>query len=79
MTEQEGPGGVEVAEAPTPILAGTFAIYEAPGGSMVLITETTEHGRIEKQIPAGIVKLAAGRFGQFFGGGKRGMDQHSAG
>lgn len=59
---------VEPVAGPTPVLAGTFAIYHDGDGGFVLVTDTGE-GPQRKHIPAAIIKLAArtGAIGKFFG------------
>jgi hypothetical protein len=44
----------------TPFLAGTFALYAARDGSIVMVTETEQAGLRRDQLPARIVKLALG-------------------
>lgn len=56
-----------VTAPPVPSLAGTFAIYEEPDGAFVLVTETTQHGRMVKRIPAMAVKLMSGKLAGIFG------------
>lgn len=73
----EETGGVEAAASP--MIAGTFAIYEDGKGGMVLVTDTDQHGTIRKRIPAALVKMVSGRFSQLFGGGKDGVDEYPAG
>jgi hypothetical protein len=51
---------VEPVTLPTPLIAGTFALYDDQNGGYVLVTETTEHGLTRKHIPAAMVKLATG-------------------
>lgn len=43
-----------------PFLAGTFALYAAPDGSIVMVTETEQAGLRRDQLPAKIVRLALG-------------------
>jgi hypothetical protein len=51
----------------TPVIAGTFAIYEDGHGGFVLVTDT-EHGTDRKHIPSTFVKLALrGGLGRFLG------------
>lgn len=64
----------DVTPAPTPAIAGTFAIYEDGQGGFVLVTETPEHGVIRKHIPRALIKLVSGggllggRIAGLFGG-----------
>lgn len=63
-TTPEQPASTEPAAAgaagPTPVLAGTFAIYEDGKGGYVLVTDTVQHGEDRRHIPAAMVKLATG-------------------
>lgn len=43
-----------------PFMAGTFALYAAPDGSVVMVTETTAHGIRRDVIPRKAVKFALG-------------------
>lgn len=43
-----------------PFLAGTFALYAAPDGSIVMVTETNTHGVRRDVIPRKAVKFALG-------------------
>lgn len=51
-----------------PFLAGTFALYAAPDGSVVMVTETDQAGVRRDVMPARLVKLALG-FAANQGGG----------
>ena len=44
----------------TPFLAGTFALYAAPDGSVVMVTETTQAGIRRDVMPAKLVRMALG-------------------
>lgn len=57
-------------EVATPLLAGTFAIYEDGKGGYVLVTNTDEHGTQRKHIPGALVKMMNGNslVGRLFGG-----------
>jgi hypothetical protein len=52
-----------------PFLAGTFALYSHPSGSVVMVTETSASGVRRDVIPRKMVKLALG----LMGGGKRSL------
>jgi len=43
-------------DEPVPLLAGTFALYEAPSGALVLVTDTPQHGVVRRHLPAAVVK-----------------------
>lgn len=68
--EQAAAGAAE----PTPVIAGTFAIYEDGHGGFVLVTDTVQHGTDRRHIPAAMVKMATGggivgrRIAGLFGG-----------
>jgi hypothetical protein len=59
---------VEATDTPTPVIAGTFAIYEDGDGGFVLVTDTGE-GPQRKHIPSAIIKLVTrtGALGKLFG------------
>lgn len=51
-----------------PFAAGTFAMYAAPDGSVILVTDVAGRGVERNVLPARLVRLAMG-----MAGGKRGM------
>src|SRR3954469_16701086 len=59
-----GPTALEQAAAgadgPTPVIAGTFAVYEDGRGGYVLVTDTAQYGTDRRHIPAAMVKMASG-------------------
>lgn len=69
--------GAELApvEAPAPILAGTFALYETPDGGMCLVTEVPGRGVEQRIVPGKLVRLVTsgkglGMFGKMLGIGE---------
>lgn len=80
--EPVDPDGIDIAELlaayrgrPDPFLAGTFAMYSAPDGSIVIITEIPGRGVERRDVPGNFVRLAlgaaagkgAGMLGKMFG------------
>jgi hypothetical protein len=58
---------------PDPLLAGTFAVYQAPDGGIVLVTEIPGRGVERRVVPGKVIRLAtsgvgAKMFGSLFGG-----------
>jgi hypothetical protein len=49
--------------APTPLIAGTFAIYQRPDGGLELVTDVEGRGTERRTVPAAVVKMAAGGSG----------------
>lgn len=59
---------------PVPLVAGTFAIYDASDGGYVLVTQTDQETEpMRRHIPGKVVRLATGgmlgkQFSALFGG-----------
>lgn len=65
---------VTATDDPTPLLAGTFAVYQTPDGGFVLVTDIPGRGQETKVIPGKMVRLVTSgvgskMFGSLFGGG----------
>ena len=58
-----------------PILAGTFAVYTAPDGGYVLVTDIPGQGVTHKHLPGALVRMVTGdgimgrTMSKFLGGG----------
>lgn len=65
--EPVDPEGVDIAEllqryrgSAEPFLCGTFAMYSAPDGSIVIVTDMPDRGVEQRAMPAHLVRLALG-------------------
>lgn len=57
-------------DAPMPVLAGTFALYDTPDGGYVLVTDIPGRGVEHRTFAGKLVRLMTGRMGRLFGAGE---------
>jgi len=66
MTEPEHGVTAEPA-APTPAVAGTFAIYQDSDGGLVLVADIVGRGPVRRKVPAAMVQMMTGERGGVVG------------